>query len=182
MNNIEIKTARLTLASLTPDHAAGPYLSWMQDAEILRFLEARFSEQNEASIRAFIEKCNDDDGVMMLGIFLDQGGTHIGNIKLGPINQQHAHANVGFLIGDKAEWGKGYATEAIAAVTRYGLETLGLHKIGAGIYETNEGSKRALLKAGFREEGYRPEHYFCDGEWIGEVLVGRVAGQSKDGN
>lgn len=171
-----LETDRLRLARLGPDDARGPYLDWMRDPEILRYLEARFRDHDAAGLATYIETCNADDRVLMLGIFLKDGGAHIGNIKIGPVNRAHSRADVGFLIGDKACWGQGYATEAIIAITRYGFEAMGLHKVTAGIYDGNTGSYRALIKAGFREEGRRPRQYLCDGEWVDEILVGCESG------
>jgi len=180
MNNISIETERLILRSMSRADAAGPYLRWMRDPEILRYLEARFLEFTEDGLATYIERCNDDGTVMLLAICLKEDGTHIGNIKLGPINGAHSRADVGFLIGDKGQWGKGFAPEAIDAVARHAFDQLRLHKVTAGIYEENTGSRRALAKAGFVEEGYRAEQYFCDGKWTGGILVGRVAGRETE--
>jgi RimJ/RimL family protein N-acetyltransferase len=170
-----IETDRLRLAPLGREHAGGPYLKWMNDPEIVRFLEARFRHQDQTEIADYIETANADDRLLMFGIFLKSTGVHIGNIKLGPINRRHRRADVGFLIGDKNCWGNGYASEAIRAVAGHALTALGLHKVTAGFYQPNEGSRRALLNAGFVEEGFRPQQFLCDGEWVGEVLVGRLA-------
>ncbi len=167
-----LKTKRLSLRRLGPDDANGPYLRWMQDSEILRFLEARFGSHDRAGLAAYIDGCNANDGILMLAICLKENGAHIGNIKIGPVNRQHSRADVGFIIGEKEHWGRGYATEAIVAMTRYAFETMGLHKVTAGVYENNPGSLKALQKAGFRDEGFRPRQYLCDCEWVGEYLVG----------
>lgn len=172
---VAIETERLRLAPLARDHANGPYVDWMNDSEIVRYLEARFANQDVRSIADYIDRVNADDQLFMFGMFLKSTGAHIGNIKLGPINREHRRADVGFLIGDKSCWGQGYASEAIRAITEHAFGVLGLHKVTAGIYQPNEGSRRALLKAGFVEEGYRPAQYLCDGEWVGEILVGRTA-------
>jgi RimJ/RimL family protein N-acetyltransferase len=60
---------------------------------------------------------------------------------------------MGLLIGEPASWGKGYATEAIVAVTAHAFSTMGLEKLYAGAYAANAGSIRAFLKAGWVEEG-----------------------------
>ena len=108
----------------------------------------------------------------MLGIFLREDGRHIGNIKIGPVVTRHARAELGYLIGDRSEWNKGFASEAIREVVRYGIEELGLAKITAGIYETNIGSAKALLKAGFKLEATISSHVIFNRRRIASQLFG----------
>lgn len=147
-----LRTRRLVLRTLTSADAIERYLAWMHDAETMRYPEARLAEHSLESLRRYIDTCNAGSDQLLLGIFTPDGG-HIGNIKLGPIDPHHRRAAVGLLIGERDEWGKGYASEAIAAVTTHAFETLGLEKLFAGCYASNVGSVRAFLKAGWTEEG-----------------------------
>ena len=61
--------------------------------------------------------CCEDSNEIMYGIFMNSDDRHVGNIKIGPINQKHRHAAVGLLIGNPDYWGKGIATRAIKLVT-----------------------------------------------------------------
>lgn len=60
-----------------------------------------------------------------------------------------------------AEWGKGYATEAAAALARYALGELGLARLIALIHPENAASERVALKLGmrFEKETRRPGGY-----------------------
>lgn len=49
---------------------------------------------------------------------------------------------------------------------KYGFETIGLHKIEAGVYECAEGSWRALEKCGFIREGVLKEEVLFNGAYI----------------
>ncbi|HEY1157453.1 MAG TPA: GNAT family protein, partial [Arthrobacter sp.] len=100
---------------------------------------------------------------LFAGIFLREGDRHIGNIKLGPINVHHRRADIGLLVGDRACWGKGYASEAIAILSDFAFGRLGLHRLTAGMYAENEGSARAFEKAGYAREGLLRGHWLCDG-------------------
>ena len=53
--------------------------------------------------------------------------------------------------------GRGYATEAIAALSAWALEQPGVHEVRADTLPDNEPSARALLRAGFGELE-SPEH------------------------
>jgi len=166
-----LHTDRLVLRTLTVADATDRYLGWMHDPEATRFLESRLVEHDLGSLRDYIASCNDSEASMLLGICLTDG-THVGNIKLGPIDPYHQHAAIGLLIGERDLWGQGYATEAIAALTAHAFGQLGLLKLYAGCYASNVGSARAFLKAGWIEEGRNWAHWRSDGGREDNVQLG----------
>jgi RimJ/RimL family protein N-acetyltransferase len=168
-----LETPRLHLRVMQAADATETYLSWLRDPEVIRFLELRFSGVKDcAELAAFIASVNASADSQMFGIFLKGDGRHIGNIKLGPIVQRHGRSEIGYLIGDRESWGQGYASEAIREVARYGMEQHGLSKITAGCYDTNIGSAKALLKAGFKLEATIPSHCICEGRRVASQLFG----------
>ena len=66
-------------------------------------------------------------------------------------------AEIGYWIG-VPYWGKGYATEAAAAVMRFGFETFPLNRIFAMHFGRNAASGRVLQKIGMRHEGTLRQH------------------------
>ena len=171
-----ITSERLFLRNLYAKDIGQHYLDWMSDPKVLRFLEVRFSAPRSiADLRKFVTLMNDSDNELLLGIYLKKSETHIGNIKLGPISRQHNRADLGFIIGEKAAWGKGYATEAISTVTKFALTQLKLSKVSAGCYSGNLGSARSLEKAGFHLEGHLRGHWEVDGERDDGFVYGILA-------
>lgn len=170
-----LETPQLILTELTAENAGDPYLSWMNDSGIMQFLESRFRSYTRTDLADFIATTNADPDTLMLGMFLRDGGTHVGNIKIGPIDRHHARGDIGLLIGDRAQWGKGLARESIDALARHALDALGLHKVTAGCYGNNHGARKAFLAAGFREEGRRPGHFRYRDGWQDHVLLCRFA-------
>jgi ribosomal-protein-alanine N-acetyltransferase len=151
------------------------YHGWLLDPDVNKYLEVRFSlPQGRADISTFIRNTNNSEDSLLLGIFKKTTGKHIGNIKLGPINRHHSTAEVGFLIGDKAEWNRGHASAAISLVTEYAFRSLGVAKITAGCYVDNEGSRRAFKRAGYAEEGRRFSQWNLDGVRQDALLFGKV--------
>lgn len=156
---VPLRGARLTLRTLTAADAGGPYLRWMSDGAVLRYLEARHARHDRASLEAFIDASNASPSILLLGIILTADGRHIGNIKLGPIDTHHRRGDVGVLIGDTAVWGHGYATEAISVLADHAFGELRLHKLTAGFYAGNVASVRAFEKAGFTVEARLSQHW-----------------------
>ncbi len=165
----------LLLRTLGVEDATPRYLSWLSDEDVVRHLEIRFSVPGTVNeLARFIAATVDSDDTLMLGMFLRADGRHIGNIKLGPINLHHSTGDIGLLIGERGEWGKGHAHTAITLLADYAFNKLGVAKLTAGCYSENEGSRRAFLKAGFAEEGRRAAQYLLDGKRQACVLLGKV--------
>ena len=73
-------------------------------------------------------------------------------------------AHIGYWI-DKNYAGRGYTTEAVNAVTHFGFDALGLHRIEINIRPENAPSIRVAEKAGYIFEGDRPEFLHIAGSW-----------------
>jgi len=170
-----IEKDNLILRCLSAKDATEEYLNWLQDREVNAFLEVRFNPpKNVAELTGYIQATGADPDSLLLGIFKKKELTHIGNIKLGPINRRHRIGDVGFLIGEKKQWGKGYASAAILMLCEYAFNQLDLAKITAGCYEENAGSKRALLKAGFVVEGRQSSQWEANGNRQAGLIFGKL--------
>lgn len=90
----------------------------------------------------------------VFGMVLKETGRLFGSIGLvpDPKRQNDKTRMIGYAIG-KDYWGKGYMTEAVLALLRFGFEELNLDLISAYCYPYNERSKNVLKKCGFRYEG-----------------------------
>lgn len=163
------------LRSLNPDDASPAYLSWLRDPEINRYLEVRFMpSQTLAQLRDFIETTAGSNDSLLLGMFLNGDNRHIGNIKLGPVDWNHRTADIGLLVGDREQWGKGFATTAIALVSRYAFRELNLAKLTAGCYAENQGSMSAFFKAGFAQEGTKVSQWQVGDRRQDGIMLGMV--------
>jgi ribosomal-protein-alanine N-acetyltransferase len=169
--------SRLHLRCLQDDDVTPRYVAWLNDPAVNRFLEVRFARQTIESTRDFVRAVNASRDTLLLGIFVDEGRRHVGNIKIGPVNTHHRRADIGLVVGEAGEWGKGYATEAIWMIAEHGFRAMGLQKITAGCYGDNTGSLRAFEKAGFVLEARLPQHWqAADGVQDG-LLLGMTRAQ-----
>lgn len=92
-----------------------------------------------------------EKGVIQCALVLKTGEL-IGGACLFGISKDQSKAEVGYWIG-VPYWNQGFATEAAAAMIKYGFETLGLNKISAKYSTENPASGRVLEKLGFVREG-----------------------------
>lgn len=164
----------IELFLLTPELVTERYVAWLNDPEVSRYLESRFVQHEVEDVRAFVTAQLESEAVLFLGIYVAELGRHVGNIKIGPLDRRHGLGEIGIMIGDRAAWGRGVATEAIVMMSEIGFAELGLRKITAGCYASNVGSKRAFEKAGFAVEAVRPAHFLLNGLPEDAVLLGRL--------
>ena len=149
---LRLDSERLTLRALREGDVTESYVAWMNDREVNRFLESRFHDQTRDAVQVFVRNAFLSPNTLLFGIFAGPSGEHIGNIKVSEVSEAHLTAELGFIIGDRAVWGLGYATEAIFCVSEWAFSVLGLEKLTAACYSENIGSKKALEKSGFGQE------------------------------
>lgn len=152
----------ISLRCLQSEDIGENYLHWLRDKDINQFLEVRHNLPTSVSeLQDYVSSINESQNNIMLGIFTNNN-KHIGNIKLGPIDKINKRAEVGIILGDKSEWGKGYGTRAIKIASEYAIESLGLIRLTAGMHEPNQGSFRAFEKAGYTYEGTSKSYWQSD--------------------
>lgn len=114
----------------------------------------------------------------IFAICLKQDGQLVGAIGL-EISRQNEHAELGYWLGRKF-WNRGIATEAAAAVIRFGFETLALQKIHAHHLTRNPASGRVLEKAGMVREGLFRRHIKKLGVFEDVEFYGILRSDSSD--
>lgn len=169
----KIKSDRLILKNITREEVGERYLQWLYDPKVNQFLEVRHNLPNLEELRNYVDKINSTDNDLFLGIFL-LNGLHIGNIRLGPIDTEVFSSALGIMIGDRSQWGFGYAAEAIEALTSYTFDYLNLSIIWAACYDINMGSYKAFLKAGYFEAARKKKECSFNDTFVNTVILKKI--------
>lgn len=159
-----LESERLQYLPLSKEHCTQEYVNWMNDAEVIQFLESGGNytiEQLEEYLESIVKKGN----ILFWAIHLKETGEHIGNIKIDPINSKHGYGEYGILMGAKKHWGKGYAKEASLAIIDYCFNETGLRKMTLGVVEKNIAAVELYKKIGFEVEGLYKKHGIYKGEY-----------------
>ena len=151
------------------------YQSWMNDLEVHKYTEQKYTNHSLTNIRKFVKAKNKSKNEFLYGIFLKRNNfmIHIGNIKLGPINFIHKTGEISYFIGEKELWGKGYTTLAIKEIIKVSKK-MGLKKLKAGLYQMNIGSKKVLEKNNFKLEGKLKSEIVYKGKRYKLFLFGKI--------
>jgi len=98
---------------------------------------------------------------------LKETNEFIGAMSLLP-KKPHHKAEAGYWIGEPF-WNKGYASEALSAVLKFGFEALELNKIYAMYYDYNPISGKVMVKNGMVKEAELVNNEFKDGKFVTEI-------------
>ncbi|MEQ8217961.1 MAG: GNAT family N-acetyltransferase [Arenibacter sp.] len=147
MKNIDLESERLICKRLSVDHISTEYLSWLNDPKVNVFLESK-GNYTMGMLKTYIEELYKNE-IYFWAIHLKGSNQHIGNLKIDPINVRLNSGEYGILMGDRSNWGKGYAKEASIRILKYCFEELKLSKITLGVIQDNVNAVGLYEKIGF---------------------------------
>ena len=76
----------------------------------------------------------------------------------------HFRAEIGYMLFDDLNKGKGFMKEALPAVLNYGFQVMGLKRVEAFLSLENIPSLKLVTTLGFKQEGTLRDHYLKDGK------------------
>lgn len=140
----------IILRPLREDDFTDRYLAWFRDPDVTRFLDA--SDITRADAVSHLRQGQDGEKWRLYAICRNDNGSHIGNLKLGPIHWRHGYSDLVTVIGDRPSWGRGYARASIRKGIDIAFNELNLRKLSASIDLLNVASIKAYTAAGFSIE------------------------------
>jgi ribosomal-protein-alanine N-acetyltransferase len=100
-------------------------------------------------------------------------------LTLGGIRRGVAQAaTLGYWMG-APHAGKGRMTRAVAAVVRFGFDSLRLHRIEAACIPDNAPSIALLERNGFEREGFARAYLKINDAWRDHILLALLEGEAK---
>ena len=151
-----LETDRLIVKPLSKEFLSEVYVGWMNDKKVNRYLQSG-GDYTLQKLARYIDDVENKPKYFW-AITLKSNGKHIGNIKIDPVNFRNKFGEYGIMVGDRHEWGKGYANEASKAVIKFCFDSLKLNKINLGVLISNKAAIRLYQKLGFRIEGHLKKH------------------------
>ena len=147
------------------------YLRAMSNAPARPLSPARLKKKYED-----IEKQVDESGnTFYFTLRSQQDDRLIGQVHLFWIEWSHGTGNLKIGIGDTADRGKGYGTEAMRLILHYAFEELNLYRLSAVLGEDNPAGIRFFKRFGFVEEVRRRQALVRDGEVFDLLHLGLLA-------
>lgn len=115
-----------------------------------------------------------DEGRVLFSVVELAGDTLVGTAALWGIDTHNRGAHIGLGLLPAAR-GKGYGTDAVAALCHYGFVVRGLHRLQIETLADNTPMLRSAERNGFVREGVLRSAAWVMGEFLDEVLLGQLA-------
>jgi RimJ/RimL family protein N-acetyltransferase len=146
-------------------------IRWLNDPEVHRLLLPR-RPLNLALELDYLQRVNQSDTDLVLGIAVRETDQLIGGTGLHDIDLRCRHASFGIVLGEKSAWGKGHGTEATRLIVGYAFESLNLNRVWLHVYEYNPRALHVYEKLGFRREGVLRQHTYREGRYWDTLAMG----------
>jgi ribosomal-protein-alanine N-acetyltransferase len=153
---LALNTPRLALVALRLEHAPAVF-AYASNSDVCRLVSWQRHENLEAS-RRFVARTlvgYEEGGHYEWGLVRHFDQAFLGTCGFGEIDVARGIAEIGYVLA-KPYWGRGYATEAAAAVLDFGFVHLGLRLVEARAFPENVASLRVMAKLGLRYRETRP--------------------------
>jgi RimJ/RimL family protein N-acetyltransferase len=118
------------------------------------------------------EKAIRDPSRLLLAIETLEKPCYIGNIGLTDIEHRSRNGRFWIYIGDRSQWGKGYAKDATLVLLNYSFAFLNLHRIYLEVLASNVRAIKIYKDCGFKEEGRLREHAYVDHKYEDMICMG----------
>ena len=120
-----------------------------------------------------------EDGLnYIFAIRLRENEELIGCINID-LNTKHNRGYLGYWLGYEY-WGKGYCTEALKRIIKFGFEEKNLNKIWAEYKTINIASGRVMEKVGMKHEGIMRNHYKEDEDNYLDMSIKSILSSSRN--
>jgi RimJ/RimL family protein N-acetyltransferase len=152
-----LKGDLVRLSAFDHEELSKAYAAWNRDTELTRLMDTRAVRLNSVkAISSFFEKemLEPSPVSYFFSIRALEDDRLLGDINIDVINNWGSGDSfVGLGIGNRADWGKGYGTDAMKLILRFAFTELNLRRVTLTVFEYNPRAIHSYEKAGFKIEG-----------------------------
>jgi diamine N-acetyltransferase len=149
------------------------FARWMNDPEVIANLVMYYPmslANEEAWFERMIQRPQDEQ-IFVIEICPKDEWIPIGTCGYHEIDWRSRNTEVGISIGEKEWWNKGYGSEVMELLVKYGFETLNMHRVWLRVFERNKRAIRSYEKVGFIHEGQMRESDYKDGGYHNILIM-----------
>jgi diamine N-acetyltransferase len=173
MDNL-LKYGKILLRPLEPKDVEVLY-SWENNMEIWEVSNTKTPFSKHILSEYIANSAKDIYQTKQLRLIIqNENNESVGAIDLFDFEPYHLHAGVGILIHNKNNRNKGYASDALIALSDYSLSVLGLKQLYANIAADNVQSIHLFEKCGFVKAGLKKNWLKTFSGWKDELLFQKM--------
>lgn len=168
VNFVRISGENIDLCAIRDDdEAIELYTKWMNDEDVLQYFSS-VNVTTPAGERKWAAKHSENEDYVFN--IVTKKGTLIGNCDIS-VSNVGVVGGIGIAIGEKDFRGKGYGTEAIRLLLKFGFEELRLNNIHLNVLSYNERAIKCYKKAGLKECGRLHKALWKKGKYIDMIQM-----------
>ena len=103
-----------------------------------------------------------DEGIFVV---VDEQDRLIGNVDWTKLNGDVPDVEIGYRVFDRADWGRGVATEALDLLAGWLFDSQAINRLRLTIHVDNVSSHQVAEKRGFSREATSREAWYHKGRW-----------------
>ena len=132
----------------------------------------------KAQLRGLLRQLSDESGMPFVIEVQGrlQGQLNVANVMYGSVSS----AVLGYWVSPEIA-GRGVMPTAVALVTDYLMDQVGLHRVEINIRPENLASLRVIQKLGFRYEGLKQRYIHINGDWRDHYVFAITSEEIPDG-
>ena len=153
----KVSLHRFEETCITPE-----YLSWLNDPKVVRYSSQRFREHTDQTSRAYLATFNKSPN-LFLAIRMRDSLQMVGTMT-AYVAEVHGTVDIGLMVGDRAQWGKGIGLDAWQTLMDYLLTECKMRKVTGGTLRCNVGMMRIMERSGMQLEAVRVKQQMVDGD------------------
>lgn len=144
---------------------------WFKDIEFLYLMMGQhIMPAHDEKFATLIENFA-KNGDLEFAVRTQDGHQLIGGVFLKDVDGRNRSAELVVYIGEREYWGRGYGSDGIQILLRYGFQEINLNRIMLRVFDYNARAMRAYQKIGFQHEGTKRESLYRDGRyWDSHVM------------
>jgi RimJ/RimL family protein N-acetyltransferase len=152
---------------------------WANDPEVVRWMDEGYAQPLASSMKRLGDPPRNEYGNVLFGVEALSDGKLIGAVRLRDAEPETGIAELDIYLGEKDYWGRGYATDTMRTICRYGFAKMRLHKITLEVVTENQAAHHVYQKVGFVDEGRLRQVFRRDGQWYDMYTMGLLEGELR---
>ncbi|HEY9089197.1 MAG TPA: GNAT family protein [Anaerolineaceae bacterium] len=155
---------------------------WFNDPEIRQYIPLYWTMSQADEERWFDQMLQRPPELhpMMIDALTPEGWQPIGDCGFNEVSWVNRSGEIGIVIGDRRYWGKGYGSDAVRMLLRYGFTALNLNRIELEVYQNNPRAIRSYEKVGFVHEGRKRQAMFKSNVYQDVLIMAVLRSEWED--